>query len=84
MPVRSATATPPQSGSPSQTASQPAKAPTTMIPSIPRLRTPARSQISSPIVAKISGEAMRTTAAQKVAEIKMSRISVIRGGSGSA
>ena len=36
-----------------------------MMPSMPRLRTPARSEISSPIVAKISGEAMRTTAAQK-------------------
>ncbi len=46
-----------------------------MMPSIPRFSTPARSQISSPIVAKISGEAMRTTAAQKLAESRMSRIS---------
>ena len=65
----------PRAAAPSQTASQPAKAPTTMMPSMPRLRTPARSQMSSPIVAKISGEAMRTTAAQKLAETRMSRIS---------
>ena len=55
-----------------------------MMPSMPRFSTPARSQISSPIVAKISGEAMRTTAAQKLAESRMSRISVSPGGSGSA
>ena len=46
-----------------------------MMPSMPRFSTPARSQISSPMVAKISGEAMRITAAQKVAESRMSRIS---------
>ena len=36
-----------------------------MIPSIPRLRTPARSANSSPMVAKISGVAMRIIAAKK-------------------
>ena len=50
----------------------------TMIPSIPRFSTPARSQISSPIVARIRGDAMRMTAAQKLAEIRISTISVIR------
>jgi hypothetical protein len=37
---------------------------------------PARSQISSPMVAKISGEAMRIAAAQKLAESRRSRISI--------
>jgi hypothetical protein len=42
-----------------------------MIPSIPRLSTPARSQISSPRVAKISGEAMRIAAAHRLASKMM-------------
>ena len=49
------------------TVSQPAKAPAVMMPSMPRLSTPARSQMSSPRVAKMSGEAMRTAAAQSEA-----------------
>ena len=43
-----------------------------MMPSMPRLSTPARSQISSPIVAKISGEAMRIAATQNEAVKRMS------------
>jgi hypothetical protein len=38
-----------------------------MIPSMPRLRTPARSHSSAPSVPKISGVAIRSTAAQKSA-----------------
>ncbi len=75
-PLAKATATPHQSGMPRYTAIQPAKAPKTMIPSIPRLRTPARSQMSSPIVAKMSGEAMRTAAAQKLAVKRISTSSI--------
>ena len=48
-----------------------------MMPSMPRLSTPARSQISSPIVAKISGEAMRMAAAQKLAVKRMSSASTL-------
>jgi hypothetical protein len=48
----------------------------TMMPSMPRFRTPARSQMSSPSVAKISGDAMRTAAAQKLAVRRISRISI--------
>jgi hypothetical protein len=47
-----------------------------MIPSIPRFRTPARSQMSSPIVAKMRGEAMRTAAAQKLAVKRISMNSI--------
>ena len=43
-----------------------------MMPSMPRLRTPARSQMSSPNVAKMSGEAMRIAAAQSEAVNRMS------------
>lgn len=52
---------------------QPAKAPATMMPSMPRFSTPARSQISSPMVAKISGEAMRIAAVQNEAVSRMSK-----------
>ena len=38
-----------------------------MMPSMPRLSTPARSHSSTPIVPRISGVAMRRTATQKVA-----------------
>ena len=47
-----------------------------MMPSMPRLSTPARSQISSPMVAKISGEAMRIAATQKEAVKRISRASI--------
>ena len=67
-----------------EVACQPVKAPMTMIPSIPRFSTPARSQISSPIVAKIRGEAMRIAAAQKLVEIKMSHSAIISTPLGSA
>ena len=39
------------------------------MPSMPRLRLPARSHSSSPRVAKISGVAMRSVAAQKLADL---------------
>ena len=58
-------------------------APRVMMPSMPRLSTPARSHSSSPSVAKISGVAMRSAAAQKLACSRMSSASVIAGaGSG--
>src|SRR5262245_29812825 len=47
-----------------------------MMPSMPRLRTPARSEMSSPKVAKINGEAMRMAAAQRVAENRISTASI--------
>ena len=47
-----------------------------MMPSMPRLSTPARSQISSPRVAKISGEAMRIAAAHKLASNTMPSASI--------
>src|SRR3990172_10015189 len=40
-------------------------APRSMMPSMPRLRTPARSLINSPRVASRSGVEMRSTAAKK-------------------
>ena len=58
-------------------ASQPTMAPMVMMPSIPRLIMPARSQSSSPRVAKIRGVAMRSVAAQKLACSKMSSTSLI-------
>src|SRR5687767_5250334 len=48
-----------------------------MMPSMPRLRTPARSEMSSPSVAKIRGEAMRMAAAHSVAENRISIASMI-------
>src|SRR3712207_3032777 len=39
-------------------------APAVKMPSMPKLRTPARSQISSPSVPKMSGVAMRSAAPQ--------------------
>ena len=63
-PVSAATATPIHSPAPWYTASQPAKAPATMMPSMPRLSTPARSHSSTPSVPRISGVAMRSTATQ--------------------
>src|SRR5512145_1461959 len=47
-----------------------------MMPSMPRLSTPARSQISSPRVAKISGEAMRIAAAHRLASKMMLMASI--------
>src|SRR5919108_1775617 len=47
-----------------------------MMPSMPRLRTPARSQISSPNVAKISGDAIRTAAAHSVVVNRISIASI--------
>jgi hypothetical protein len=84
MPASIAAATPHHSGAPMKTAIQPVKAPMTMIPSIPRFSTPARSQISSPIVAKIRGDAMRTAAAQKLPASRMSSNSIIRAPPDSA
>src|SRR6185369_6277642 len=43
-----------------------------MMPSMPRLRTPARSEMSSPRVAKMRGEAIRMAAAHKLAESRIS------------
>src|SRR3712207_5105174 len=53
-------------------------APSVMIPSMPRLSTPARSQINSPKVAKTSGVAIRSVAAQKHAVSRISSASVMR------
>src|SRR3712207_2264799 len=50
-------------------------APAVKMPSMPRLSTPARSQTSSPSVPKISGVAMRSAAAQKLAVARISSIS---------
>ena len=44
----------------------PVNAPATMMPSMPRLSTPARSHSSTPSVPKISGVAMRSTADPEV------------------
>src|SRR5215217_4873188 len=52
-------------------------APATKMPSMPRLSTPARSQISAPRTPKISGVAMRKAAAQKLAEPMMSKMTSI-------
>ena len=46
---------------------KPKKAPISMMPSMPILRTPARSQIASPVAAKISGVANRQSAPSVVA-----------------
>ena len=70
-------ATPTHSGAPAYTASQPVNAPATMIPSMPRLSTPARSHSSTPSVPRISGVAMRSTATQKAGLARMSTTSVI-------
>jgi hypothetical protein len=48
-----------------------------MMPSMPRFSTPARSQIRAPRVPKISGVAIRNTAAQRLAVVRMSRASII-------
>ncbi|MNX17622.1 hypothetical protein D3C86_475040 [compost metagenome] len=77
MPVSAATPTPAHSGAPAYTASQPVKAPATMIPSMPRLSTPARSHSSTPSVPRMSGVAMRSTATQKAGLERMSSRSVI-------
>ena len=47
------------------------------MPSMPKLSTPARSQINSPSVAKISGEAMRMAAAQSEAVKRISMACII-------
>ena len=57
----------------------PTMAPAVMMPSMPRLRTPARSHTSSPRVPKTSGVAMRRAAAQKLAVTRISSGSVIAG-----
>src|SRR3954463_14366082 len=44
-------------------------APSSMVPSMPRLSTPERSAISSPMVASSSGVAIRSMAAKKPASI---------------
>ncbi|MNL71986.1 hypothetical protein D3C87_1972250 [compost metagenome] len=48
-----------------------------MIPSMPRFSTPARSEINAPSVARISGVAIRSTAAQRPAEARMSKSALI-------
>jgi len=48
-------------------------APAVKMPSMPRLSTPARSQIRAPSTPNMSGVAIRTAAAQKLAEATMSR-----------
>src|SRR5688572_4193566 len=54
-------------------------APAVKMPSMPRLRTPARSQINSPSVPKMSGVAMRSAAAQNAAVKKISSASGMAG-----
>src|SRR4051794_15247309 len=54
------------------------------MPSMPRLRTPARSQISAPSTPNISGVAIRIAAAQKLAENRMSKSPSSMGYSGPA
>ena len=54
---------------------KPKKAPINMIPSTPILRTPARSQIASPVAAKMSGVASRQSAPTVVAR-KLSMLAV--------
>ncbi len=76
-PAAAAAAIPAQSPPPEKTVSQPAIAPKVMIPSMPRLSTPARSQTSAPSVPRISGVAIRSTAAHSPAEARISRIAVI-------
>ena len=49
-----------------------------MMPSMPRLSTPARSQMSSPRVAKMSGEAMRIAAAHRLADSRISIAAIYR------
>ena len=44
---------------------------------MPRLSTPARSQINSPRVAKISGLAMRIAAAQKRADAVLAALGAV-------
>src|SRR5918992_1243393 len=51
-----------------------------MMPSMPRLSTPARSHKSSPSVPRISGVAIRTAAAQKAAESRISSTPSIASG----
>ena len=58
-------------------------APRVMMPSMPRLSMPARSHNSSPRVAKISGVAIRSVAAQKLACSRMSSVALI-GAAGNA
>src|SRR4029078_6800597 len=48
-----------------------------MIPSMPRLSTPARSHSNTPSVPKMSGVAMRSTATQKGTPATMSRMSAV-------
>jgi hypothetical protein len=76
-PQTAATTTPIHSGAPAYTASQPVNAPATMIPSMPRFSTPARSHSSTPSVPRISGVAMRSTAIQNAGLARMSRRSVM-------
>ncbi len=80
-PASAAATSPIQRSPPWNTVIQPTMAPRVMMPSMPRLRTPARSQIRAPRVPKISGVAILSTAAQSDAVVRMSRASVI-GGSG--
>src|SRR5688500_20122774 len=54
-------------------------APAVKMPSMPRLRTPARSQINSPSVPKMSGVTMRSAAAQNAAVKKKSSASGMAG-----
>jgi hypothetical protein len=59
-------------------------APATMIPSMPRFRTPARSHNSTPSVPRISGVAMRSTAIQNDWLTTMSSSSLIAAAAGTA
>ena len=59
---------------PQKTVSHPAMAPMVMMPSMPRLSTPARSQIRAPSTPKIKGVAMRSTAAHRLALARMSKV----------
>lgn len=63
-PTSAAAATPSQSEPVVSVVRKPVIAPISMIPSIPRLSTPARSQRISPSVPKMMGVAMRIMAAR--------------------
>ena len=65
IPLRAAMTTPNQRLPVASVARKPVAAPNSMVPSIPRLRTPARSEMISPSVASIIGVDMRKVAAKR-------------------
>ena len=75
-PDSAATPTPVHRSAPLKTLSQPIIAPKVMMPSMPKLSTPDRSQSSAPSVPKMSGVAMRSTEAQTPLEPRISISSI--------